>query len=126
MFGRRLARDDDRDRGGDQRRQHEEMRGAEAVSSASALTTGAASTPLVEVAELIVQPRAQRRILGGGAHGGRTVGLTAGGPAQGHERHATAPVAPTRYGNSHARRLKPLSIGAASGSWLPYCAMKYW
>ena len=39
---------------------------------------------------------------------------------------ATALVAPTKYGNSQARRLKPLSSGAPSISSLPYLVMNAW
>ena len=39
---------------------------------------------------------------------------------------AAALVAPTRYGNNHARRLNPWSSGAPSISSVPYFAMKAW
>ena len=39
---------------------------------------------------------------------------------------AIALVAPTRYGNSHASRLKPRSTGAPSISSVPYFAMNAW
>ena len=53
-----------------------------------------------------------------GVAGGRRRGR-ARPAAGGHDNRRRAPRAPTRYGNSQARRLKPSSIGAARTAWLP-------
>ena len=57
------------------------------------------------------RPAARRRRLGGATTSRRPC------------RRSTRPPAPSRYGTAHASRLKPRSIGSASGSWLPYFAM---
>src|SRR5918994_1654038 len=68
------------------------------AEAAEGSSLGAASVPLIEVAELIVQSRDQRRAI-----------TTA----------AQAPAMPTRYGKIQARRLKPLSIGRARIACVP-------
>ena len=78
---------------------------------------------LVEVSELIVDALLEGRVDGDVlllARPGLRVHFTAAKPI------AAAPDAPSRYGTSHARRLKPLSIGAPSISSLPYLVMKAW
>ena len=100
-----------------ERGEHEELPGLQAVRSRSA-ASGFSRTLSVEVSELIVDAlvECRRRAAGAAlaASSALRVHFTAAKPI------ATAPVAPTRYGNSHASRLKPLSIGAPSISSLPY------
>ena len=109
-----------------ERRQHEELPGLEAgvgrlrTSVGVRLQPDLASRGLGAHRRCALRARSRSARRAAGARRACASTCTAAKPT------ATAPVAPTRYGNSHARRLKPLSIGAPSISSLPYFAMNAW
>ena len=140
MLRRGLTRHDDRGGGA----QRAKAGGRSATAAIVSLSTRARATPrgrslgfppawtrstsgrLIEVAELIVESGTQRAIRR------CTIGMRtySEGRRRRDQRRATTAIPqragrPGEIGQSQARRLKPLSIGEANGSWLPNLAMAY-